>query len=96
MDGTCVLNSVKECEDKRECLLLHLILLGTEETIVLILRKKKISSSLSFKLPSGESPLVSLFNLAAEGSWKNEDALLDFLEFISKNEHSGLFRAMED
>ncbi|KAF8875875.1 hypothetical protein CPB84DRAFT_1796278 [Gymnopilus junonius] len=34
--------------------------------------------------------------LQVEGGWKNEDALLDLLEFISKNAHSGLFRALED
>ncbi|KIK02496.1 hypothetical protein K443DRAFT_677574, partial [Laccaria amethystina LaAM-08-1] len=30
-----------------------------------------------------------------EGSWKNEDALLDFLVFLSKHDHSGLFRAID-
>ncbi|PPQ66312.1 hypothetical protein CVT26_011143 [Gymnopilus dilepis] len=33
---------------------------------------------------------------APEGSWKNEDALLDFLEFLSKNNHACLFRATDD
>ena len=31
-----------------------------------------------------------------EGSWKNEDALLDFLVFLSKHDHRGLFLPMED